>query len=52
MKNTETAMEIERLLQFALKHKLIEKLDIIPTRNALLDLLQIIVCKRRKIQVF
>ena len=41
MKNTETALGIERLLQFALKHKLIEKLDIIPTRNALLDLLQI-----------
>ena len=41
MKNTEIAKQIERLLQFALKHKLIEKLDIIPSRNALLDLLQI-----------
>ena len=34
-------MEIERLLQFALKNKIIEEMDIIPSRNALLDLLKV-----------
>lgn len=34
-------MEIERLLQFAIKNKIIEEMDIIPSRNALLDLLKV-----------
>lgn len=33
--------EVERLLQFALKHKMIESLDVVPSRNALLDLLKL-----------
>lgn len=41
MNNIIPAKEIERLLQFALKHKMIEKLDIISMRNSLLDLLQV-----------
>lgn len=41
MNKINTAFEVERLLQFALKHKMIEKLDIIPSRNALLDLLKL-----------
>lgn len=35
------AKEIERLLQFAVKHKMIEVLDVITSRNALMDLLRI-----------
>ncbi|MBC8060396.1 MAG: UDP-glucose--hexose-1-phosphate uridylyltransferase [Clostridiaceae bacterium] len=41
MKNVQITQEIERLLQFSLNHRLIEKLDVIQSRNALLDLLQI-----------
>ncbi|MBM6861199.1 galactose-1-phosphate uridylyltransferase, partial [Clostridium saudiense] len=33
--------EIERLLKFALKKEMISKWDIIPSRNALLDLLKV-----------
>ena len=33
--------EVERLLQFALKHKMIYQPDYIPARNALMELLQI-----------
>ena len=33
--------EIERLLKFALKKEMISKWDIIPTRNALIDLLKV-----------
>lgn len=33
--------EVERLLNFAKKHKMIEEMDVVPSRNALLDLLQI-----------
>ena len=33
--------EIERLLKFALKKEMISKWDVIPTRNALIDLLKI-----------
>lgn len=35
------AFDIERLLQFALNNGMIEPLDVIPARNALLDLFQI-----------
>jgi UDPglucose--hexose-1-phosphate uridylyltransferase len=41
MDNINASKDIERLLQFALKHKMIEELDVIPSRNALLDLFQI-----------
>lgn len=37
----QAAYEIERLLQFALHNGLIEPLDVIPSRNALLDLFQL-----------
>ena len=33
--------EIERLLKFALKKNMISKWDVIPTRNALIDLLKL-----------
>ena len=33
--------EIERLLQFAQKHKLVKGLDVITARNALLDVLKL-----------
>ena len=33
--------EIERLLKFALKKQMISKWDVIPTRNALIDLLKV-----------
>ena len=33
--------EIERLLKFALKREMISKWDVIPTRNALMDLLKV-----------
>ena len=33
--------EIERLLKFALKKGMISKYDIIPTRNALIDVLKL-----------
>ena len=33
--------EIERLLKFALKKEMISKWDVIPSRNALLDLLKV-----------
>lgn len=35
------ALQVERLLQFALKNDMIENLDVIPCRNALMDLLHI-----------
>jgi UDPglucose--hexose-1-phosphate uridylyltransferase len=41
MKKINAAYEIERLLQFAMKHKMIEKLDVIASRNALLDLFKL-----------
>lgn len=41
MSEINISMEIERLLQFALKNKIIEEMDIIPSRNALLDLLKV-----------
>ncbi|WP_315116308.1 UDP-glucose--hexose-1-phosphate uridylyltransferase [uncultured Clostridium sp.] len=41
MKKVNVAKEVERLLQYALKHKLIEKWDVISSRNTLLDLLNI-----------
>lgn len=34
-------LEVERLLQFALNHKIIEKLDIVCLRNQLMDLLKL-----------
>lgn len=34
-------LEVERLLQFALNHKMIDKLDIVCTRNLLMDLLKL-----------
>lgn len=34
----EAAKQIERLLKYAMYHKLLDKLDLIPIRNALLDL--------------
>ena len=33
--------EIERLLKFALKKEMISNWDVIPTRNALMDLLKV-----------
>jgi galactose-1-phosphate uridylyltransferase len=39
MKNSNIAIEIERLISFAIKNKMIEKIDDIQVRNALLDLL-------------
>lgn len=41
MEKINISFEIDRLLQFALKHKMIEKVDIIPSRNALIDLLNV-----------
>lgn len=41
MKEINISLEIDRLLQFALKHKMIEKMDIIPSRNFLIDLLNL-----------
>jgi UDPglucose--hexose-1-phosphate uridylyltransferase len=41
MKEINISLEIDRLLQYALKHKIIEKEDIIPSRNSLLDLLNV-----------
>lgn len=41
MNKINAAFEVERLLQFALKHNMIEELDVIPCRNSLLDLLKI-----------
>ncbi|MEW9096849.1 MAG: UDP-glucose--hexose-1-phosphate uridylyltransferase [Clostridiaceae bacterium] len=41
MKKVNIAKEVELLIQYALKRKLIEKWDIINSRNALLDLLNI-----------
>jgi UDPglucose--hexose-1-phosphate uridylyltransferase len=37
----QASLEIEKLLKFGLKHKLIESEDVIPSRNALMDLLKI-----------
>lgn len=41
MKEIDISLEIERLLEFALKHKMIEKWDIIVSRNYLMDLFKI-----------
>lgn len=41
MSTVNPAKEVERLLKFALKQKMIEKFDVIPSRNALMDLLRI-----------
>lgn len=41
MEKISISLEIERLLQFAIKHKLIKKLDVIPSRNSLLDMLKV-----------
>ncbi len=41
MSKINAGYEIERLLNFALKHNMIEKLDIIPSRNSLLDLFKL-----------
>lgn len=41
MKNINAAFEVERLLNFALKHNIIEDLDVILMRNQLMDLLKI-----------
>ncbi|MCX8169814.1 MAG: UDP-glucose--hexose-1-phosphate uridylyltransferase, partial [Candidatus Methanomethyliaceae archaeon] len=41
MSNINCAMEIERLLNFAMENKMIEQWDIVPSRNALMDLLKI-----------
>lgn len=41
MSEINAGYEIERLLNFALKHNMIEKLDIIPSRNSLLDLFKL-----------
>jgi UDPglucose--hexose-1-phosphate uridylyltransferase len=41
MEKIDAAYEIERLLQFGLKHKMIESLDVIVCRNALLDLFKL-----------
>ena len=41
MKEINISMEIERLLQYALNHSLIERLDVIESRNKLMDLLNV-----------
>lgn len=41
MSNINPALEIERLLQFGLKAKMIQKWDLIPARNALLELMEL-----------
>ncbi|SKA73840.1 UTP-hexose-1-phosphate uridylyltransferase [Clostridium sp. USBA 49] len=41
MNKVKAAFEVERLLLFALNHNIIEELDVITCRNALLDLLKI-----------
>lgn len=41
MEKINVSMEIEKLLQFALKHKLIQESDVILSRNSLMDLLEI-----------
>jgi UDPglucose--hexose-1-phosphate uridylyltransferase len=41
MSKVNVAFEVERLLRFALKHKMIEDLDTIVCRNALLDLFKL-----------
>ncbi|WP_274365435.1 UDP-glucose--hexose-1-phosphate uridylyltransferase [Paenibacillus thermotolerans] len=41
MGDCNAAYEVERLLQYALKKDLIEPIDIIPSRNALLDILRL-----------
>ncbi|ADH61418.1 UDP-glucose--hexose-1-phosphate uridylyltransferase [Thermoanaerobacter mathranii subsp. mathranii str. A3] len=41
MDSREVALHIERLIKFALKKGLIEELDVIPSRNALMDLFKI-----------
>lgn len=41
MENINAAYEVERLLQFALRHKMIEQLDVILSRNLLLDLFKL-----------
>lgn len=41
MENIKVSYDVERLVQFALKHKMIEQMDIILTRNLLLDLFKI-----------
>lgn len=41
MSKVNAAFEVERLLRFALKHKMIEDLDTIVCRNALLDLFKL-----------
>lgn len=41
MEDINASFEIERLLQFGIKHKMLEYMDDIPARNALLDLLKI-----------
>ncbi len=38
MNDEKCSRDIERLLKFAIKHKLIEKLDVVPSRNALMEL--------------
>ncbi|MCM8710090.1 UDP-glucose--hexose-1-phosphate uridylyltransferase [Clostridium sp. SYSU_GA19001] len=41
MKNINAAFEIERLINFAVQHKIIEELDVIFMRNQLMDLLKV-----------
>lgn len=41
MGTAQVSMDIERLLKFALTNGMIEKLDVIPVRNSLMDLLQV-----------
>lgn len=41
MKNINAAYEVERLIQFALEHKMIEQMDTILSRNLLLDLFKL-----------
>jgi UDPglucose--hexose-1-phosphate uridylyltransferase len=41
MNSVNAAKEVERLLNFALQQNMIEDLDVIPSRNALMDLLQL-----------
>lgn len=41
MKEINISLEIDRLLQHALKHGIIEKIDVVPSRNSLLDMLKV-----------
>ncbi len=50
MNNKQCCIDIERLLNFAIKHELIEKLDVVPCRNALMELFNIRECYGERVE--